>query len=233
MSTPDHYRGLRIHRDLSPARWLDRPAETFDTVAAVCAPGFPAYARIFHPARLDDAPVRWSLIAEANGRLVHPGMQWPHLTGADEQPGLWDCPPQQGPTPPDVARLLAGVLTRHTRTPDRCWFGLWHGYGGLPRALSSSPTFSTPGRDEILLSGRLADITTPGDDELPDLWWPDDRAWCVGSDTDLHSTYVGGSTRCIAELLATPGLETAPTSETASAAFAADLLNGPRETPSD
>jgi hypothetical protein len=46
--------------------------------------------------------------------------------------------------------------------------------------------------------------------QLPDLWWPEDRAWCVGGDTDLKSTYVGGSEACIASLLAVPGLEVHP-----------------------
>lgn len=66
----------------------------------------------------------------------------------------------------------------------------------------------------MLLSGTLADVVSPValDEfaELPDLWWPEDRAWCVGGDVDLASTYVGGSPELIAELLAAPGLEAYP-----------------------
>ncbi|MEV6837823.1 hypothetical protein AB0N17_25495 [Streptomyces sp. NPDC051133] len=46
--------------------------------------------------------------------------------------------------------------------------------------------------------------------ELPDLWWPADRAWCLGGDVDLTSTYVGGSAELIAGLLAAPDLEAHP-----------------------
>lgn len=29
--------------------------------------------------------------------------------------------------------------------------------------------------------------------QSPTLWWPQDHAWCVASEIDLRSTYVGGS----------------------------------------
>ncbi|MFC7265412.1 hypothetical protein [Streptomyces lutosisoli] len=40
-----------------------------------------------------------------------------------------------------MARTLISVLSRHTRTPDHCWYGLWEGYGhydwdGLPGVAS-------------------------------------------------------------------------------------------------
>jgi hypothetical protein len=47
-------------------------------------------------------------------------------------------------------------------------------------------------------------------EQSANLWWPADRAWCVVTDIDLMSTYVGGSAACIAELLGTPGLESVP-----------------------
>lgn len=34
-----------------------------------------------------------------------------------------------------------------------------------------------------------------------DRWWPDDRAWCIAADTDLTSTYVGGSHELVDDLL--------------------------------
>ena len=49
-------------------------------------------------------------------------------------------------------------------------------------------------------------------EQSANLWWPADRAWCVVTDIDLTSTYVGGSAVCIAELRATPGLECVPAS---------------------
>ncbi len=40
--------------------------------------GFAAYARVFHPADLDEEhrPVRWSTVASWTGRTVHPLMQF-------------------------------------------------------------------------------------------------------------------------------------------------------------
>ncbi|HZF91796.1 hypothetical protein [Streptomyces sp.] len=223
---PDRYGRLHIRTgDLGPARWLVerlRRDGSLGIVAGVCAPGFAAYARILHPATLDEQPVRWATVAAAHGRPEVTGTtRWHELTGVglDHRtasdlglPGVWDEHPAEGPTPPDVARALIPVLARHTLTPERCWFGLWSGYGR--RDFDHLPTFPTPGRDEILLAGPLADAVSPAlpgeSDELPDLWWPEDRAWCVGGDVDLMSTYVGGSPELIADLLAAPGLEAHP-----------------------
>jgi hypothetical protein len=233
--SPTVYGRLRVElRDLTPARWLEqRPPgnDGFGTVAAVCAPGFEAYARILHPARLDAAPVRWDRVAALYGRSVTAQTRWPELIGVEDEfhyrnddtpavPGVWDEHPDEGPTPADVARSLIPVLTRHTRTPGHCWYGLWHGYGRY--AWDGVPVFRTPGREEVLLSGSLEDADSPMQDsdevlmELPDLWWPQDRAWCVGGDVDLVSTYVGGSAECVADLLALPGLEGYEVSETSA-----------------
>ncbi|MFC8131241.1 hypothetical protein [Streptomyces sp. NPDC057302] len=235
---PSLYGRLRVERrDLAPARWLEqRPPhdDGFGTVAGVCAPGFDAYARILHPALLGADLVRWDKVATAYGRSVSAGTRWHELIGLDDRspyrnddtpavPGLWDEHPHEGPTPAYVARILIPVLSRHTRTPDRCWFGLWEGYG--TSNWDGFPVFRTPGRDEILLAGPLDDAASPawpaGDPdeaapEIPDLWWPDDRAWCVAGDVDLVSTYVGGSAACVADLLATPGLEAYEIDETSA-----------------
>ncbi|MEU2117520.1 hypothetical protein ABZ567_18100 [Streptomyces sp. NPDC016459] len=219
---PDLYGRLRVERtDLGPARWLSerRPGfGDFGTVAGVAAPGFPAYARVLHPAALDERPVRWDAVAAAYGRRVKALTDWHEVIGVERfhrndaeygLPGVWDDQPDEGPTPAGVAEALIPVLERHTGTAERCWYGLWHGYGRWE--WQGVPTFPTPERDEILLSGPLADaVSSKGLDEfaeLPDLWWPQDRAWCVGGDVDLVSTYVGGSEELIADLLAVPGLE--------------------------
>ncbi|QTE02817.1 hypothetical protein [Streptomyces cyanogenus] len=222
---PDRYGRLRVRADdLSPADWLTArgpgPA-AMGTVAGVAAPGFAAYARILHPARLGERPVRWSTVAAAQGTRITPVTRWHEVIGADPDhvnrsdlglPGVWDEHPGEGPTPPEVARALLPVLARHTGTAQECWFGLWSGYGRWD--WERFPTFETPGRDEVLLAGRLADAVSPVSldefAELPGLWWPQDRAWCLGGDVDLASTYVGGSPELIADLLAAPDLEACP-----------------------
>ncbi|MEU0685790.1 hypothetical protein [Streptomyces uncialis] len=221
----ERYGRLRVQTaDLSPARWLTERTPghgDFGTVAGVAAPGFAAYARVLHPASLDERPVRWSVVADAHGRELTPLSRWHELIGVDpfyqndSEYGLadvWDEHPVEGPTPPDVARALIPVLARHTRTPEHCWFGLWHGYGHLD--FDHFPSFETPNRDEILLAGSLTEALSPAcvDEfvELPDLWWPQDRAWCLGGDVDLVSTYIGGSPELIAELLTATEFEARP-----------------------
>ncbi|HET6857791.1 MAG TPA: hypothetical protein VFH94_11970 [Streptomyces sp.] len=233
---PSTYGRLRVERSsLAPAHWLEqRPPgdDGFGTVAGVCAPGFAAYARVLHPALLGTEPVRWDRVAAVyDGRPVSAATRWHELIGVEDPflyrnddtpavPAVWDEHPHEGPVPADVARTLIAVLSRHTRTPDSCWFGLWEGYGHYD--WDGVPVFRTPGRDEILLAGPLNDADSPTWDapeappEIPDLWWPQDRAWCVGGDVDLVSTYVGGSAACIADLLASPHLEAHPVTETAA-----------------
>jgi hypothetical protein len=97
----------------------------------------------------------------------------------------------------------------------------------------SWPRVQTPGRDFLLLRGPLAsarfigDQVTPEwfDEQSPQLIWPDEHTWCVGTEIDFDSTVVGGSTELIDELLATDGLETWPIRPEDSLAADADLIN--------
>jgi len=41
-----------------------------------------------------------------------------------------------------------------------------------------------------------------GWEDGPNLWWPDDRAWCVASEIDLDETFVGGTRTLIDDILA-------------------------------
>lgn len=40
-------------------------------------------------------------------------------------------------------------------------------------------------------------METPPWEQSPSLWWPADQAWCVATDVDLMSTYVGASSACV------------------------------------
>jgi hypothetical protein len=46
----------------------------------------------------------------------------------------------------------------------------------------------------------------------PNLWWPDDRAWVVGTDIDGNDTIVAGSHDAIDAILAHPDLDATRTS---------------------
>jgi hypothetical protein len=53
-----------------------------------------------------------------------------------------------------------------------------------------------------ILSFRFSDWWQP-----PNIWWPDDRAWCVATEVDGYDTFVGGSRACIEAVLSSPVLE--------------------------
>jgi hypothetical protein len=65
-----------------------------------------------------------------------------------------------------------------------------------------------PYRDYILFKGSVAHAQ--GWEDGPNLWWPEDRAWCVASEIDFPYTYVGGPKALIADILAHPDLEALP-----------------------
>jgi hypothetical protein len=213
---------LELVTDTSPADWVVSGVRNFEyDVGSLVPQGFPAYARVFHPAgrRSGEGPeeVRWAQVAQANGRRAHPVMEWIAITGSwrfldgDSQPGVWDDPPSQGSLPVRQAARLAKLLAAHTATPERCWFAVWEGFGALAVPRDGSPLVSMPGRSMLLLSGPLAAVTTslaePPSDQRASLWWPQDRAWCVATDVDLMTTYVGGSEACVAALVADDQLE--------------------------
>jgi hypothetical protein len=165
------------------------------------------------------ALVRWEEVAAANGTVANPGMQVRALTRAETydynlapQPGVYDVGPEVGSLPADSARALAGVLARHTGTPERCWFAVWNGFGATRSDVRGAPTFHLPARDYFLLAGPIeaaseSALDGPGH-QSPNLWWPDDRAWCVASEIDLDTTYIGCSEACRDEILAETDLET-------------------------
>jgi hypothetical protein len=89
-------------------------------------------------------------------------------------------------------------LTRHTSSPVS-WFLLWDGFGNLnQRAFNyRGAKVSHPMRDYYLLRGpHLSYAEFP---DNPNYWWPEDRAWCVVTDTDVDWAYVARSSRIAAE----------------------------------
>ena len=245
MGDPFRIGALVRQVDVAPGDWVVAGVHHFEyDVGSLVPVGFEAYARVFHPAArgrdLDDAggtDVRWSEVAAANGRSAHPLMQWGSITGGWEylngatQPGLWDRPPQDGSLPVRLATVLAGILGRHTSTPDGCWFAAWEGSGGAAWPSEDGPMLAMPQRAMGLFAGPLTAVTTsldhPPFEQLASLWWPDDRAWCVATDTDLMSTYLGGSLACVTAVVASVDLEAALVSVDDKISYDSDLHNPP------
>lgn len=256
--------------------WLvATPDKVWAQVRGFVTDGFAGYARVFHPAMREateaDLPVRapgesrtglpvepqppdgmlwrevsWSEIAQANGKIAHPAMQWTSITGSSEfrdqgsQPGLWEQHPQLGSLTPRLTRILCETLANFTTTPESCWCAVWEGYGDLVglRSYPDLPRLAMPGRDMLLAEGPLDAVPTEsfsdpgfppaplrGAYRSPSFWWPEDRAWCVATDVDLDSTYLGASRECVAAVTADPRIEAMPVRADQSVAWDSDTLN--------
>lgn len=194
--------------------------------------GFAAYCRVLHPAFLTVGdrvvPVRWAEVAQWSGGTMHPLVQFPHLAKwrGTSQPRPWDEDPPEGTVPLATLTALVEDLRQYTGTPEHCWFAVWDGRGSLystvpfvtagsepavlpgslPREVHDGPRLHTPLRDYVLYKGPVeaAVPESAPTSEGPNLWWPEDRAWCVATDIDLPWTFVGGSQE-LAERLVSDG----------------------------
>jgi hypothetical protein len=243
------------------AGWIGprlHPFNAYD-VGAVVPTGFAAYARILHPAFTREKPVTWAEVAAWSGRIIHPEVQFHTLMPADQsatEPFVY--PPRNGVLPEGQVRALAGLLSRHTSTKDRCWFCLWDGYGSLHpgafvelRAYRDSPAgrwarwrheniklrfrrpkrrrtptnlvSPNPQRSYLLFTGPIAKAA--GWEDGPNIWWPDDQAWCVASEIDLPYTYVGGSKNLVDDVLTSTELEAVPSDVGHGITYDSDKIN--------
>lgn len=188
------------------------------SVGAIVPTGFDAYARVFHPAyRWADGrqePVRWAEIARGAGMELHVVIRWDEIAPPPgQEPPERLSPPQEGQFPTEEAEAVVQVLRRHTAAPDRCWFAIWDGFGGLwpDERWPGVARLHLPSRDYVLLRGPIeaasrSFMPSPSR-QSANLWWPEDRAWCVATEIDNMWTYVGGTEACIEALLASSRLE--------------------------
>jgi hypothetical protein len=218
---------MHIADSAEPASWIASRLHPFaQDVGAIIPTGFAAYARVFHPPCWltpggIEIPVRWRDIAAANNRTIAEEMQNlerghdPTLISPSGEE-LWQQQPRTGTMHIEIAVRLAAILPSYTRTPESCWFAVWEGFGAIGSRWNRAPMFSVPERNLFLLHGPLDDVVltlsqTDWDYRSPNLWWPDDRAWCVATEIDFQWTYVGGSAACIEAILNDPELEVLPT----------------------
>lgn len=239
--------------DVREAEWLSDRIRGFAVdVGSVVPRGFESYARIFHPLeRLDVS--RWTDLAERNGRIAHAEMQYQLIA---YPPGEQAHPHEHlqhmaiGSMRERELQLLVDVLHRHTAVEEQCFFAVWEGFaqlhGGLsvtvmtasgsfhppgiaPQEALDGPRVELPYRSYLLLCGllwELRELQTLLQGQSPNIWWPKDHAWCVATEIDFGWTYVGGSERLIADLLATEGLEALRCRVSDGVTVASDVLNG-------
>lgn len=201
-------------------------------VTSIVPADFEAYARVLHPAQLPDYQhelVRWSDVSRWSGIEIDNQVQWQRIALPQVAPST--APPWRGQGPRAGAPFIGDVtvlveyLANATDTPDSCYFCLWNGYlGGASVMSSDSPSeklppppqpsrlVQLPWRDYALFEGQLSCATSfEGESHwrraTVNLWWPADRSWCVASEIDMPSTYVGGSAELIDRILTDKRLE--------------------------
>lgn len=223
-------------------------------VAEIIPVGFPAYARIFHPAeeRASDGTwvkVRWRDVARRCGRVPHAEMQWHAILDAWPHPEFDD--PWEGQLPEEETRVLVELLWPFTATPEDCWFAVWDGWGDpvpLVRA-GHHPGFlpvreSWPPKHDVRLAcpdpqrafrvyylyrGPIeAAIDLSCHRRGASLWWPGDRTWCVATEVDFSWTYVAGPEALIQAILADDRLESYRATPDDRADVWGDRINQPR-----
>jgi hypothetical protein len=257
---------LPLSDEVQAADWIRERLHPFaKDVGSVVPSGFAAYARIFHPARsagrlegdriAPGVEVRWSDVAALSGKTVHPEMQFHAIStpALDREPQIDS--PQDGVLSERQVQALTALISKHTATPNSCWFCLWEGYGylhpgGVAWVVAARPPFARlrvglrrlhlrwskprlpcadgprvrlPGRDYLLFRAPVAEAL--GWEDGPNLWWPDDRAWCVASEIDFPYTYVGGSQELIDAVVEHPAIEALPAKLTDGIIHSSDTVN--------
>jgi hypothetical protein len=86
----------------------------------------------------------------------------------------------------------------------------------VPGPVREGPRVHLPNRDYFLYTGPAEAVVALASLEgtwgqIPNIWWPADRAWCVASELDLQWTYVGGPRGMIEAILADDRIEALPT----------------------
>ena len=242
---------LTLLLDPAPGIWLEGAlGSRFALVESLVPRGYDAYARLFHPAlTYEGQHIRWSTVAEWSGKTYHSLMSFEGISvpksdyGSTDQP--WDDDPEHGSMEVEDIVQLSGFLSDYTGTPNEYYFAVWDGYGSFWAGASALYTPSGRisllphvgvenarrikglEREYLLYSGppSFSDFFDFRGLDGPNIWWPEDRSWCVSTDIDLDSTYIGGSQECIERLLSHPSLEVLRTTSDVPVYMAADTIN--------
>jgi hypothetical protein len=229
---PSHGTSLVIERDLAPAAWLEPLLSPGSFEVRMTAPqGFESYARVFFPfvewtadanGNQIEKHISWKDLAEKNGWTAHALMEQETVSWISDDEIDFRKP--RSNLAPEQLEALLPILTRHTSSTNG-WFLLWDGFGDLNEGAFDSkvPKLHHPMRSFYIFSGPLASYREFPHD--PNYWWPDDRAWCVSTDTDFVWSYVAASAACIEEVVSAPVMDAIETRPENPARSGMDVIN--------
>jgi hypothetical protein len=209
-------------KDVSSALWLLpylHPSSASPSLGNLLPP-FDDYARIFHPAREYIAHnqsthatfLTWAEVANRNHKVMHRQAQWPRIASnfhnldergfiREQRSQHWLEPPVSGSLPVEVADILVTYLGGISFI-EPCFFALWEGFHCLPA--QHTVKFGSHERRFFLFSGRLGQLRQSWCAtyfQSANLCWPSDQSWCIMTEIDAMSTYIGGPQTLIDSIL--------------------------------
>lgn len=196
--------------DASAGAWIARRLGEFGpTVDGTVPRGYTAYAGVAHPGWDDDGSLVAQSVALAASLAPFTGEQPVHLALWTGHGFLYD----HGTDP----RATSGVAPFVSWSPDepppspqereRALDEAWAAITATLVERPAAPMLLLPHREYHLWTGTLADAAGfRAHDQPPNLWWPEDRSWFVGTEIDAAATYVGGSDAVVEALCADPAL---------------------------
>jgi len=188
-------RAGEARRGVAGPRWIAPLLGTFGTVGGLVPQGYERYVLLDHRA---EEPLGWDGVCWLFDQLVpvlgsHPSTPddcwfaiWEGY-GFDTSVTLLAATPSDGAERRELdrerQRLREDDVQRNT---------------SIRTGLNRHPSFDLPNRRYYLVRGAVtaaAKMRRPDGEcpQPPDLWWPEDRRWFVGGDTDLDWCYIAGS----------------------------------------
>lgn len=194
------------------------------TVSA-CADSSPAAWLLDQDRQWYDLTARGPLGFERYARLRF--MPDPAFVGQRESEA--DVPDLGEPGPSETWQIGVAMthLSRHTSTPDECYYLIWEGWPDVAALCKQLGAARVDIVDEgqrsvrgyYLFRGDTDLSAWDSDDDadagsplesglpIPAFIWPADRAWCIVRDVDPHFANIGASATAIAEILADAGID--------------------------
>jgi hypothetical protein len=205
----------RYARVLHPARSPDDPSRRVRWSELATARGEPVHPR----AQFNAIVGGWGPEEVADWDYIVPSEELPKgvavvlvglLSGFTTSPdacwfALWDGYGSLGPghhVSYEIDHLGGREIVEDTRAEAE---EFWTMLETIPRLRTSlNGPFWFPPRDYFLFHGPLRALTGfcfRGGWQPPNIWWPEDHAWSVGTDVDGYDTFIGGSAECVDAVL--------------------------------
>jgi hypothetical protein len=190
---------VRVPADASPALWIAPALGSFGTVGGLVPRGYERYLLFDYRG---EEPLGWDGVCRLFEQLV------PVLARHTSTPDhCWFAIWEGYGFDTSMTRLAAEATDDEERREfererRRLRDDDVRRNKAIRLALSRLPSFDLPHRRYYLFRGvasAASKIERPDGNfpQPPDLWWPQDRQWFVGGDTDLDWCYIAGPGRLI------------------------------------